>query len=238
MLAQALRQGVHDMSTRLSFGRWSPFAKAIKPGAEAGFGWAESLNFAGPRVRVSFWSWALLALGGIAVVHAVELARQVDESAQSAQAELERLQRHARSIAEPASPAFGTAAAAASDALQAEQAAPALQTEGWRSAAQLAAWLGHPWAPVLDQVDASAHQRGVALMRFQLDLGNWGSRSGQPLAWRVQAAVPDDATALDWLPNLGSQAELLRRDALAQAVPGERGTLAWRVDVSAAGGQP
>lgn len=233
------------MNHRMPFGRWRGLVQAVQRGADTGFGWAESLNFAGPRVRVSFWSWALLALGAIAVVHAMALARQVDEASQEAHAELERLQRHARANARtngaPASPALGASAVAASahgGASAADQVAPALQDEGWRSAAQLAAWLGHPWAPVLDQADASAHQRGIALMRFQLDLGSWGARAAQPLSWRLQAAVPDDATALAWLPDLGADAQLLRRDALAQAVSSERGTLAWRIDVSAAGGQP
>lgn len=231
------------MNPRSSFGGWVRFAQTLQGSAGSDLGWAESLNFVGPRVRVSFWSWALLALGAIAVVHALELARQVDAAGQAAHAELERLQRHARSNGAPALPATGAsgafvAAAADAGASSANEAAPSLQDEGWRSAAQLAAWLGHPWAPVLDQADASAHQRGIALMRFQLDLGSWGTRAAQPLSWRLQAAVPDDATALAWLQDLGADAQLLRRDALAQAVSSERGTLAWRIDVSAAGGQP
>lgn len=224
------------MNPRSSFGGWVRFAQTVQGSAGSGLGWAESLNFVGPRVRVSFWSWALLALGAIAVVHVLELARQVDAAGQAAHAELERLQRHARSNGAPALPATG--ASGAFVAAAADEAAPSLQDEGWRSAAQLAAWLGHPWAPVLDQADASAHQRGIALMRFQLDLGSWGTRAAQPLSWRLQAAVPDDATALAWLQDLGADAQLLRRDALAQAVSSERGTLAWRIDVSAAGGQP
>ncbi len=234
------------MNPRSSFGGWVRFAQTVQGSAGSGLGWAESLNFVGPRVRVSFWSWALLALGAIAVVHALELARQVDAAGQAAHAELERLQRHAQSSGAPALPVTGAsvasgafvAAAADAGASSADEAAPSLQDEGWRSAAQLAAWLGHPWAPVLDQADASAHQRGIALMRFQLDLGSWGTRAAQPLSWRLQAAVPDDATALAWLQDLGADAQLLRRDALAQAVSSERGTLAWRIDVSAAGGQP
>lgn len=224
------------MNPRSSFGGWVRFAQTVQGSAGSGLGWAESLNFVGPRVRVSFWSWALLALGAIAVVHALELARQVDVAGQAAHAELERLQRHSQSSGAPALPSAGASVAFA--AVLADEAAPPLQGEGWRSAAQLAAWLGHPWAPVLDQADDSAHQRGIALMRFQLDLGSWGTRAAQPLGWRLQAAVPDDATALAWLQDLGADAQLLRRDALAQAVSSERGTLAWRIDVGAAGGQP
>ncbi len=215
--------------------------------------WAESLNFAGPRVRASFWSWALLALGAIAVVHALELGGQVDEAQEAAQAELSRLQAHVQSPtqsrAQPhehvhgrhASAAVPVAAASVSSTSAASSPAervPSLQPDAQRSAAQLAAWLGHPWAAALDHTDATAHQRGISLTRFQLDLGNWGTHADQPMALRLQAAVPDDAAALAWMQDLGPQAELRRRDALAQPVPSERGTLAWRIDVSVAGGQP
>jgi len=200
--------------------------------------WAESLNFVGPRVRTSFWSWALLALGAIARVHAMALSREVEGAEQSVQADLARLQKHAQ--LGPGGPGLAPPvdAAEVASSAQGAPAAPLLQAEGWRSAAQLAAWLNHPWAKVLDHADASAHQRGISLLRFQLDVGTWGERSGQALAWRLQAAVPDDQAAWTWLQDLGPQAELLRRDALAQPVPGERGTLLWRIDVSAAGGAP
>jgi hypothetical protein len=95
------------MNPRLSFGGWMRFAQTVQGSAGNGLGWAESLNFVGPRVRISFWSWALLALGAIAVVHALELARQVDAAGQAAHAELERLQRHAQSSGAPALPATG-----------------------------------------------------------------------------------------------------------------------------------
>lgn len=213
--------------------------------------WAESLNFAGPRVRTSFWSWALLALGAIAVVHALELAGQVDEAQEAVQAEVSRLQAHAQPLASPQEGATGrralathpVAAPAPSSASSASasspaELAPALPPDAHRSAAQLAAWLAHPWAEALDHADATAHRRGISLTRFQLDLGTWGTRADQPLAWRLQAAVPDDGTALAWVRDLGPQAELQRRDALAQSVPSERGTLAWRIDVSGAGRRP
>ncbi len=196
--------------------------------------WAESLNFGGPRVRTSFWSWALLALGGIAVVHAMDLSSQLVDSEQITQAELSRLQAHAR--AKPSAAAASSAVPSGAASSQAQ--APVLQPDGWRSAAQLAAWLGHPWAAALDHADATAHQRGISLTGFQVDLSAWGARAGQPLAWRLQAAVPDDAAALQWVQELGPQAELQRRDALPQPVLSERGTLSWRIDVNSGGGQP
>lgn len=196
--------------------------------------WAESLNFSGPRVRTSFWSWALLALGAIAVVHAMDLSSQLVASEQATEAELSRLQAHARATPSAAPSSSLDQAGAVSTKAQ----APVLQPEGWRSAAQLAAWLGHPWAAALDHADATAHERGISLTGFQVDLAAWGARPGQPLAWRLQAAVPDDAAALQWVQELGPQAELQRRDALLQPVPSERGTLSWRVNVSSGGGQP
>jgi len=210
--------------------------------------WAESLNFAGPRVRTSFWSWALLALGAIALVHALELAAQVDEAQAAAQAQWSRLQDHvqaraprpvqAMSTASTASTASAASAALAAPAGSPAERAPLLQTDAWRSAAQLAAWLGHPWAGALDHSDASAHRRGIALTRFQLDLSAWGTHADQPLSWRLQGVAPDDTAAWAWVQDLGPQAELRRRDALAQPVPVEGGTLTWRIDGSIAGEQP
>ena len=248
------------VSSRLHKSSASPLSLILTRRASPA--WAESLNFIGPRVRTSFWSWALLALGAIAIVHALELAGQVDEAQQAAQEELSRLQVHApsheqheqheRHREQARAKALGSDAPLTGAALSAnasssasiakptspEEHAPTLQPDAWRSAAQLAAWLGHPWAAALDHADATAHQRGISLTRFQLDLGAWGSRAEQPLAWRLQAAVPDDATALAWVQDLGPQAELQRRDALPQPVPSARGTLAWRIDVNVAGEQP
>ena len=225
--APALAAVVPMAPPRSSASAWSSLLTG-----KARIDWAESLNFAGPRVRTSFWSWALLALGAIAVVHALELAGQVDQAREAAQAEWSRLQAHAK----PRARAHEDASAPSTSPPAAP--VPALQADAWRSAAQLAAWLGHPWAAALDHADATAHRRGIALTRFQLDLGAWGTRADQALGWRLQAAVPDDAVALAWVQDLGPQAELQRRDALAQPVPSERGTLAWRIDVNGAGGAP
>lgn len=196
--------------------------------------WGEGLNFAGPRVATSFWSWALLAFGVIAAVHAGDLVSQHDAAMASVQAEQERLQAHARRQA-PIQPV-----ALAASVPSSQQAAPVLRGEAWGPAAQFASWLTHPWAPALDQADASARKLGVAMTRFQLDLSAWGLRAGEALPWRLQAAVVDDAAALAWLDELGPDATLLRRDALAQPVSGERGTYQWRIDVapSASAGQP
>lgn len=200
------------------------------------FGWAESLNFVGPRVRVSFWSWALLACAAIALVHALDLSAQVDGAQELAEAERARLQAHVGAATAGADVRAPVSASSVAPSVPGDG-PPPLSPESWPAAAQLAAWLGHPWAAALDHADASAHQRGIALTRFQVDLGTWGNQAGQPLNWRLQAVVPDDATALDWMKALGPQAELQRRDALAQPVVGERGSLVWRVDVGTQGAQ-
>jgi hypothetical protein len=176
-----------------------------------------------------------LALSAIAVVHAVDLHQQLVVSEEATQAEWARLQAHAR---EPNAALAGSGVGG--DAPAAPDAPPPLQADGWRAAAQLAASLAHPWADALDHIDASAHRRGVALTRFQLDLSTWGAQAAQAaqaLPWRLQAAVPDDATALAWLQDLGPQAMLQRRDALPQPVQSDRHTLSWRIDVGVGGDQ-
>lgn len=207
--------------------------------------WDEALNFAGPRVPVSFWSWALLALSAIALVHALVLHQQMAESEQLTQDEGVRLRAHARPPRADGAASGVVPVEAAQGGLAGAELSDGpepLRPEAWRAAAQLAAHLAHPWAEALDQVDASAHRRGVALTRFQLDLATWGTQPGQALPWRLQAAVPDDATALDWVQDLGPRAMLQRRDALPQAVQSDRHLLAWRIDVGIdgdpSGGQP
>lgn len=197
--------------------------------------WGEALNFAGPRVLTSFWSWVLLIAGAMAAVHAADLMRQHDEAMADVVAEQARLRSHVRrQEATPFEPARANEPAGANAA----SAAPPLRGEAWGPAAQFANWMSHPWAPALDQADASARKLGVAMTRFQLDLSAWGLRAGEPLPWRLQAAVVDDATALAWLDELGQDATLLRRDALPQPTAGERGTYRWRIDVAPAAGQP
>ena len=198
--------------------------------------WAEGLNFVGPRVRTSFWGWALLAFGLMGLWHAADLHQRMQAELDEAQAVIDRLQRGERAqrsaVAAPPKPGD----ASASDA--AAVPAPVLAPEGWRQAAQLAQGLGYPWAQTLDHVDAASLQEGAVLMQFSLDLSTLGSQAGVVPELRLQAAVIDDAGAWAWLQALGGKAVMRSREPLSEGFVTARGAYALRVDALGAGGQP
>lgn len=200
--------------------------------------WAEGLNFADPRVRTSFWGWALLAFGLMGAWHAADLARQAHAERDEAQATLARLERGQQQQ--------GAQVQAAAQAREARQGAvPVLKEVGLRQAAQLALWLGHPWGPVLDEVDETARRSGVVLMQFSLDLSSLGSSLGasgegagpQP-ELRLQATAPDDVAALRWLQALGPRAAMRSREPLSEPYSAPSGQHTLRVDVTRTGGAP
>lgn len=201
--------------------------------------WAEGLNFVGPRVRTSFWGWALLAFGLIGVWHAADLHQQGQAELEEAQAVIDRLQRGERVQAGSSSAAAGLGEARATGAATASPVvAPELGDDGWRQASQLAQWLGYPWAQTLDHVDAASLQDGAVLMQFSLDLTTLGSQLGVVPEMRLQAAVIDDGGAWRWLQSLGPKAVMRSREPLAEGFATARGTYALRVDVVGAGGRP
>ena len=196
--------------------------------------WAEGLNFAGPRVRTSFWGWALLAFGLMGAWHAADLARQAHAERDEAQATLARLERGQQQQ--------GVQVQAAAQALEARQGAvPVLKEDGLRQAAQLALWLGHPWGPVLDEVDETARRSGVVLMQFSLDLSSLGASgegAGPQPELRLQATAPDDVAALKWLQALGPRAAMRSREPLSEPYSAPSGQHTLRVDVTRTGGAP
>lgn len=194
-------------------------------------GWAEGLNFLGPRVRTSFWGWALLALGVVAALHAADRAAAVQDELTEAQAVVKRLQRGERQVSVQAQ------AASAAQATQAAS-APELQAESWRQAAQLAQWLGFPWAETLDHIDATSLKHKAVLAQFSLDLSSLASNEGVQPDLKLQAAVIDDAAALQWLAALGPQAMLRAREPLSAPFLTAQGRYAWRLDVVTTGGTP
>lgn len=210
--------------------------RRLLPGVMPVSGWAEGLNFVGPRVRTSFWGWALLAFGLIGLWHAADLRQQVQGELQEAQSLIDRLQRGERAQAVVDPRPLKTAQADAATATPA--AAPSLHDEGWRQASQLAQWLGHPWAQTLDHVDAASLQEGAVLMQFSLDLATLGSQAGVVPEMRLQAAVIDDASAWRWLQALGPKAVMRSREPLAEGFATSRGAYALRVDVIGSGGRP
>lgn len=195
--------------------------------------WAEGLNFVGPRVSTSFWGWALLAIGLVAVCHAADLMQRDQDEQADAQAVVDRLQRGGLPQAS-ADRVLTEAAATQASAVGAagpRADAPALSDDALRQVAQLALWLGHPWGETLDRVDATALQQGAVLMQFSLDLATLGSQPGVRPEVRMQAVVPDDAAAWRWLQALGPDAVMRSREPLAEGFSTARGQYALRIDV-------
>lgn len=198
-------------------------------------GWAEALNRTGPRVRTGFWGWALLALGVVLMLHVADEATEVQAAQADAQATLQRLQRGERQLA-LADQARARAVSRPTEGSGA--AAPVLQGEGWRHAAQLALWLGHPWMATLDALDEQSWRSGVVLSRFSLDLATLGQGPGAQPEAQLQAAVRDDAQALQWLQALGPEVSLRTREPLAQPFTTPRGTYGLRIDAVRRQGLP
>ncbi|TDP81020.1 hypothetical protein EV672_10960 [Aquabacterium commune] len=203
----------------------------LSPAPRRHEGWAEGLNFLGPRVRTSFWGWALLALGVVAALHAADRAAAVQDELTEAQAVVKRLQRGERQVSVQAQ------AASVAQATQAAS-APELQAESWRHAAQLAQWLGFPWADTLDHIDATSLKHKAVLAQFSLDLATLASNEGVQPDLKLQAAVIDDTAALQWLAALGPQAMLRAREPLNTPFLTAQGRYAWRLDVVTTGGTP
>ena len=204
----------------------------LSPAPRRHEGWAAGLNFLGPRVRTSFWGWALLALGVVAALHAADRAAAVQGELTEAQAVVKRLQRGERQVS--------VQAQAQAQAAQATQAAsaPELQAESWRHAAQLAQWLGFPWADTLDHIDATSLKHKAVLAQFSLDLATLASNEGVQPDLKLQAAVIDDTAALQWLAALGPQAMLRAREPLNTPFLTAQGRYAWRLDAVTTGGTP
>ncbi len=200
-------------------------------GARRHDGWAEGLNFLGPRVRTSFWGWALLAIGVLGALHAADRASAVQAEQAEAEAIVKRLQRGDRQL---------NVAAQAASAVQEAHASntPELKPESWRQAAQLAQWLGFPWADTLDHIDAASFKQKAVLTQFSLDLSALASNEGVQPDLKLQATVIDDKAALQWLEALGPQAMLRTREPLAVPFSTSQGTYAWRLDVITTGGLP
>jgi hypothetical protein len=129
--------------------------------------WAESLDFAGPRVRTAPWAWALLLAGLLSAAWVWPMVMQVDADMAEAQDTVKRLARaaHQREVAAkaPTHPVAG------------QQAVPNLTPEAAHHAAQLAQWLAYPWLDVLDQVESAAVAEQAVMLSFSLNLSALGS---------------------------------------------------------------
>ncbi len=180
-------------------------------------GWADELDFVGPRVRTALWSWALLIMGVAACMAVAEQAQQATVAQAEAQAMLHRLERskHQQTMAR-AAPRAASAAG-----LSTRQ---KLDEASTRQAAQVAQWLAYPWSAVIGRVEQSALQEQAVLTGFSLDISSLGAGkldARPPI--RLQAALRDDASALRWVAAHGEGAQMLGRSALSapfEAMPG------------------
>ncbi len=207
-------------------------AKGAWPGLRAPR-WRDELDFLGPRVRTSLVAWALLALGLVAVLHATDVLDASRQALDEAQADVRRLERaqHQARLSQQARQVSVKASMASRDGV------PELDANGWRRAAEMAHGLGFDWLGAMDHIHATAAQEQVALTRLSLDLGAvqpgaGTSGAGTGPAWRMQAAVREDAQALQWLDSLGRGASLRSRDKLPTAVDTPGGSLAWRIEAT------
>lgn len=192
--------------------------------------WAESLDFAGPRVRTAPWAWGLMLAGLVSAAWVWPMVMQVDADMAEAQDTVKRLARAAHQRA--------VAAKVPTHLVAGKQAVPGLTPEAAHHAAQLAQWLAYPWLDVLDQVESAALAEQVVMLSFSLNLSALGSSPDSQPDVRVAAAVRDDASALRWAHAQGPSAQLLSRERLGTSFVAAAGQYDWRAEVTWAGGTP
>lgn len=209
-----------DMAANTSLAPWP------NPGSNAWqSGWADELDFAGPRVRTALWSWALLIMGVAACMAVAEQAQEATVAQAEAQAMLHRLERakHQQTMAR-AAPRAASAAG-----LPARQ---KLDEASTRQAAQVAQWLAYPWSAVIERVEQSALQEQAVLTGFSLDISSLGAKLDARPPVRLQAALRDDASALRWVAAHGEGAQMLGRSALSAPFEAMTGRYALRAEAT------
>ncbi|MDO9002197.1 MAG: hypothetical protein Q7V20_01945 [Aquabacterium sp.] len=219
--------------TRLDMAADTSLAPWPNPGSNTWqSGWADELDFAGPRVRTALWSWALLIMGVAACMAVAEQAQEATVAQAEAQAMLHRLERakHQQTMAR-AAPRAASAAG-----LPTRQ---KLDEASTRQAAQVAQWLAYPWSAVIGRVEQSALQEQAVLTGFSLDISSLGAKLDARPPVRLQAALRDDASALRWVAAHGDGAQMLGRSALSAPFEAMTGHYALRAEATwPAGVQP
>ncbi|RZL11476.1 MAG: hypothetical protein EOP40_02470 [Rubrivivax sp.] len=185
--------------------------------------WPEQLDFAGPRVRTAWWSWALLGLALLAALGLEHRVTALEEARAEVAAELKRLRRADQRQ---------RLALAASGGMRRTPVghitpAPALQGAAMQEAALLARQLAYPWAAVLQGLETESARQQVVLMGMSLEVS-----SGQQAVLRAQGAVRDDMAALRWAAGLPA-GQLLGRQALASPFVAAQGPYGLKADVQA-----
>ena len=212
--------------TRLDMAADTSLAPWPNPGSNTWqSGWADELDFAGPRVRTALWSWALLIMGLAACMAVAEQAQEATVAQSEAQAMLHRLERakHQQTMAR-AAPRAASAAG-----LSTRQ---KLDEASTRQAAQVAQWLAYPWSEVIGRVEQSALQEQAVLTGFSLDISSLGAKLDARPPVRLQAALRDDASALRWVAAHGEGAQMLGRSALSAPFEAMTGHYALRAEAT------
>lgn len=192
--------------------------------------WANELDFVGPRVAPSPWSWLLLLTGLIVWAFILPQLQTLETDRADAEATLKRLQRaeHQQKVAVRGSQ--GQAPGKVS--------VPVLNQDSAVHAAQLAQWLGYPWMAMLDQVEAAAQAQDAVMLGLSLDLSTLASKADASPDLRLSAAVKDDGSALRWVQAQGQGGQLLSRERLSAPFVSAQGSYEWRVEATVSGEQP
>ncbi|WP_298011645.1 hypothetical protein [uncultured Aquabacterium sp.] len=191
--------------------------------------WADAIDFVGPRRRASVWGWALLGVGLLMALQVSDEVASLQQAHADTQAEGQRLGRAVRKA--ELSARLEMQAPTGSSTGQARSAAPQMSRSEWRHAAEMAEVLAHDWLATLDGADERATRARVVLTGLRLQVGR-AEGAGEAGAAQLQAAVPDDRTALRWVDSLGPQAQLRGRQRLPQPVSDGQGEHVWRVDAT------
>lgn len=187
--------------------------------------WADDLDFVGPRVRTSPWSWLVLALGALALMVSVDAMDQVQGELDDAAVQAKRLSQADRQVRLARAVLQGVRTAEAAQTT----APPALQGAHLVEVLGMARLLAYPWDEALNRVDADASAHQAVLLAMSVDLDKPGRDIRWAPTWRVQAAVRDDASALGWSGQLPG-GRILARDRLGQPFVGARGSYELKVD--------
>lgn len=198
----------------------------LKPSLPA---WADQLDFVGPRAATALWAWALLAAGVVATMAVADRHAEMEQLHADGEAQIKRLARADRQVwleralqAEPAASAASLPEA------------PPLQGQALASAATMGLLLSYPWSEALTQIESQASQRRVVMLSMSADTASLADASKpRAPAWRLQAAVLNDASALAWATSL-PQGQLLSREPLNQPFTGAAGSYALRASVQGA----
>ncbi|WP_294637002.1 hypothetical protein [uncultured Aquabacterium sp.] len=189
--------------------------------------WLDEIDFTARHRRASVWGWAMLGLSLLMVLMVSDDAARIEQVRRDGEEEVRRLERAlAQASAAPRRP---------SRPLTPDQphaaGVPTLQKGDWRQAVEMAEALAHDPIALLDRVDERAGRLHVVLtgLRFTLASRTTGGDGTEVV---LQAAVPDDRTALAWVDSLGPQARLHRRQRLTVPVSDGVRQHVWRVDVT------